>query len=148
MNIKGSSALVLGALCLTGCASVTRGVNEDVQIKVNPSNAKIRTSTGHACTGSCTINVPRKKTFTVTASAPGYQTEIIEVETRVGGKGAVALAGNAIVGGVIGIGVDAVSGAALDHYPNPVVINLERGRGSKRVIPKPKTKSEPVKPVS
>lgn len=36
------------------------------------------------------------------------------------------MAGNLLLGGIVGIGVDAVTGAALDHYPNPVNIALER----------------------
>jgi hypothetical protein len=134
-----------GCLMLQGCASVVRGVNEDVTIQVTPAHAEIRTSAGHACTGPCVVNVPRKKEFTVTASAPGYQTEVIDVDTRVSGKGAAGMAGNVIVGGVIGVGVDAVSGATLDHYPNPVIFHLERGSGSKKIQPAPST---PAKPAS
>ncbi len=114
-----------------------------MEIDVTPANAEIRTSAGHACTGSCVINVPRKKEFTVTASARGYQTEIVDVDTRVSGKGAAGMAGNAIIGGVIGVGVDAVSGATLDHYPNPVIITLDPGTGTKKVFSDP-----PQKPVA
>lgn len=32
--------------------------------------------------------------------------------------------GIVVVGGVIGVGVDAATGATLDHYPNPVIIRL------------------------
>jgi hypothetical protein len=126
LPIKGESmrtVLTAAAACcvvISGCASVVRGVNEDVAIEVTPANAEIRTSAGHACTGPCVINVPRKKEFTVTASAPGYQTETIDIDTRISGKGAAGMAGNVIIGGVIGVGVDAVSGATLDHYPKPV----------------------------
>lgn len=141
-------AAVAGSIALSGCASVVRGVNEDVAIQVTPANAEIRTSAGHACTGPCVINVPRKKEFTVTASAPGYQTETIAVETRVSGKGAAGMAGNVIIGGVVGVGVDAVSGATLDHYPNPVILNLEPGTGSKTVMPEPAVKPQATKPSS
>ncbi|ODN67823.1 hypothetical protein [Methylobrevis pamukkalensis] len=34
-------------------------------------------------------------------------------------------AGNIILGGVIGVGVDAVTGATLSHTPNPVIIALQ-----------------------
>ena len=135
-------------LALSGCASVVRGVNEDVAIEVTPANAEIRTSAGHACTGPCVINVPRKKEFTVTASAPGYQTETIDVDTRVSGKGAAGMAGNVIIGGVVGVGVDAVSGATLDHYPNPVIFSLEKGTGSKKVQSDPVRKPQTGEPVS
>ena len=142
------TASAAGCLVLSGCASVVRGVNEDVAIHVTPANAEIRTSAGHACTGPCVINVPRKKEFMVTASAPGYQTEVIDVDTRFSGKGAAGIAGNVIVGGVIGVGVDAVSGATLDHFPNPVILNLEPGSGTKKVMPAPKALPKPSEPVS
>jgi len=141
-------AATAGCLVLSGCASVVRGVNEDVRIEVTPANAEIRTSAGHACTGPCVVNVPRKKEFTVTASAPGYQTETIDVDTRVSGKGAAGMAGNVIIGGVVGVGVDAVSGATLDHYPNPVIFSLDKGTGSKKVQSDPEPKPIPNKPVS
>ena len=35
------------------------------------------------------------------------------------------MAGNVLVGGIIGVGVDAASGAALDLTPNPVVVTLQ-----------------------
>jgi hypothetical protein len=44
---------------------------------------------------------------------------------RDGQCAAGGFAGNVIIGGVIGMGVDAVSGATLDHYPNPATIVLE-----------------------
>ncbi len=133
------SYLVAGAvassLLLAGCGTVVRGTTEDIKIYVEPSNAKITSTTAHSCVGPCVINVPRKKEFTLTASAPGYQTQVIDVETRVSGKGAAGMAGNVLIGGVIGIGVDAATGATLDHYPNPVNFILERGTGTRKLTP-------------
>ncbi|MGO3927394.1 translation initiation factor 2, partial [Rhodopseudomonas pseudopalustris] len=34
-------------------------------------------------------------------------------------------AGNLLLGGVVGMGVDAATGAAMDHHPNPVVVTLQ-----------------------
>lgn len=116
----------LAALSLTGCGTVTRGTTEDVAINVTPDFAQVRTTNGKECTGSCTINVPRREAFQVTATAPGYRPETVNVTTRVAGAGAAAMAGNVLVGGVIGMGVDAATGAAFEHVPNPVVIDLER----------------------
>ena len=42
----------------------------------------------------------------------------------VGDLGATMAAGNVLVGGVIGMGVDAYNGAAYDHDPNPVAVTL------------------------
>jgi hypothetical protein len=68
--------------------------------------------------------VPRKDAFVATFSKEGYRQEQIHVGTRVSGGGGVALAGNAIFGGIIGVVVDASNGAQLDHDPNPVITHL------------------------
>jgi hypothetical protein len=39
--------------------------------------------------------------------------------------GAVGFAGNIVAGGLVGMGGDAVTGAAQDHKPNPVIVTLK-----------------------
>jgi len=115
----------LAAAALSGCATVTRGVTEEVRVEVDPPNALISTSIGHTCKGiPCRLEVSRKTEFSVTASAPGYLDETVFVSTAMSGGGAAGIAGNVLVGGVIGVGIDAVSGATLSHSPNPVLIAL------------------------
>ncbi|HET9615607.1 MAG TPA: hypothetical protein VFP74_00435 [Pseudolabrys sp.] len=60
----------------------------------------------------------------VTFSKPGYQDVTVPLKTKVAGAGAVGVAGNVIIGGAVGVVVDTASGAALDHYPNPLRVNL------------------------
>lgn len=125
MSIRIAAALV-AALSTCGCASVTRGTTEDVTIKSLPEDAVIRTSMGHQCPRSpCTVNVSRKTALVAYADREGYKPGSLEIKTQVGGGGAAGFAGNIIIGGVIGMGVDAISGATLDHWPNPATIVLE-----------------------
>lgn len=125
------ATVLVAALALSGCGSIVRGTGEDVVLNVSPSTADVRLSNGMTCTGSCVLNIPRKETFTVTASAPGYQSKTVAVGKKIEGGGAAGFAGNILVGGVIGMGVDAATGAAFDHYPNPVDLNLKPiGRGT------------------
>ncbi len=49
----------------------------------------------------------------------------MQVATRVAGAGVAGFAGNIVAGGIIGMGVDAASGATLEHHPNPVVAVLQ-----------------------
>ena len=49
----------------------------------------------------------------------------IRVTNRVSGSGGAAMAGNVLVGGIIGAGVDASTGAMLELVPNPVEVGLE-----------------------
>lgn len=113
------------ALGVSGCATITRGTTEEVRVEVDPPDATITTSTGMGCKGiPCKLSVSRKTSFTVTASKPGYKDESVFVDTVFSGGGAAGMAGNVLIGGVIGVGVDAASGATLNHQPNPVLIAL------------------------
>lgn len=91
-----------------------------------PADSSIRTSLGHSCPASpCVVKVARKTPFTAFAERPGYHPTSIEIKTKVAMDGGAAFAGNVLIGGAIGMGVDAVSGATLDHYPNPAVLVLQ-----------------------
>jgi hypothetical protein len=49
----------------------------------------------------------------------------MNVTHRTASSGAAGIAGNVLVGGIIGLGVDAATGARQDLVPNPVVLALE-----------------------
>ncbi len=97
--------LALAAAC-GGCASVTRGMTDQVQIVTNPASSDVRTSMGQACTSPCTLQFNRKDEFTVIASKPGYHSAEMAVTTRVAGGGVAGFAGNVLLGGVVGMAVD------------------------------------------
>src|ERR1700743_69942 len=90
-----------------GCASVTRGTTDQVQILSEPPGAEVHTSMGQVCTSPCTRQFNRKDEFTVTASKPGYHSAQMPVGTRVAAGGAAGFAGNILVGGVVGMAGEA-----------------------------------------
>ena len=112
--------VIFAASALAGCATVTRGTTSQMQIESDPPGAQVRTSLNHTCVTPCTLQVSRKDEFAVTFSLPGYRDEKIDVKTQIAGAGVAGFAGNVIVGGVVGMGVDAVTGSTLEHVPNPV----------------------------
>jgi hypothetical protein len=67
----------------------------------------------------------RKKEFDVTVTKAGYKPYTASITNQIGGKGGAALAGNVLVGGLIGLGVDAATGASKDLTPNPLKVTLE-----------------------
>lgn len=69
--------------------------------------------------------MPRKSEFIATLSMPGYEPATITVTNKVATAGGVAMAGNVLVGGLIGAGVDAGTGAMLDLTPNPAHVDLQ-----------------------
>jgi hypothetical protein len=85
----------------------------------------VRTSNGLGCVTPCSLTVKKNEEFIATFTKPGYKSQQVEVKTQLAGAGVAGVAGNVLVGGIIGIGVDAVTGAANEHYPNPVSVVLE-----------------------
>lgn len=115
-------AAVLAALSLSACATVTRGTKQTFKVVSTPSEADVELSTGEKCKTPCKLKLKRKKEFTVTVSKPGY----VPVKTDIQSKftGGVALAGNALIGGLIGGGVDASNGSLNSLKPNPLEVTL------------------------
>jgi hypothetical protein len=116
-------AVAVGPL-LGGCATITRGTTEALGIQSEPSGAKVELSTGQTCVTPCSLELKRKYEYRLTLQKDGFQDVAIAVEPHVAGSGAAGVAGNVLVGGIIGMGVDAASGAAMTLGPNPVHVHL------------------------
>ncbi|WP_375284958.1 hypothetical protein [Marinicauda pacifica] len=68
--------------------------------------------------------MPRRSEFVATVERDGYETVQVNVTHQVSGAGGAGMAGNVLVGGLIGVAVDAGTGAMNDLVPNPVVLTL------------------------
>lgn len=95
---------------------------------------------GPACITPCTAQVPRNQELVVTFTKEGYLPQMVMLKNQVAGAGAMGVAGNAIIGGAVGAVVDVGTGAALDHYPNPLKVVLEPIKKSAPAMPSPKNK--------
>jgi hypothetical protein len=133
-------------LTAVGCASVTRGTTDQLQILSSPQGAQAHTSMGYVCVTPCTLQANRKDEFTVTFSKPGFHSAVVAVKSQVGGAGAAGFAGNILIGGVVGMVADAATGATLEHVPNPVsvtLIALKKGETPTTI----KTAPQPTEPT-
>ncbi len=120
------AAILCAGSSLAACATVTRGSEDAWVINREPSGAKVETTNGHQCPATpCAIKLKRKSEFTATLTKPGYKPATVQVTHKTAGAGAAGVAGNVLVGGVIGLGVDLYSGASQDLVPNPVTVTLE-----------------------
>jgi hypothetical protein len=125
MRLVGIVAL---AAAVGGCASVTRGTTENISITSTPSGAEATISgldIPTACVTPCAIVAKRSADISVTFAKPGFETEVVTLTKEVPATGAAGFAGNVLAGGLIGMGVDAATGAAQDHKPNPVIVTMK-----------------------
>jgi hypothetical protein len=77
------------------------------------------------CLTPCAIVAKRSADISITFAKPGFETEVVTLTKEVPATGAAGFAGNILAGGLIGMGVDAATGAATDHKPNPVIVTLK-----------------------
>lgn len=121
-----AAALAAGCVALTACATITRGTQTNWEVKTSPSGASVKTSNGRSCAATpCTIRTSRKSVFTATISKPDYKPVDVQVSHEMSAGGGVALLGNFILGGVLGIVVDLVTGAPDDLTPEKVDLALQ-----------------------
>jgi len=120
-----AAGLVLLAGMGSGCATITRGRSEAWTVDSIPSGATVSLSNGERCETPCTLKLRRKYPFSVEVCKAGFHTVNTSVQSQVSGAGAAGMAGNVLVGGLIGAGVDAGTGATKDLRPNPLSIHLE-----------------------
>ena len=142
------------ALIGGGCASVSRGTSEQVAFDTAPSGAEVRVVIGGGeldqqglavppgtmgCVTPCVLQVKRADKMAVTITKAGFETEsfALNPEASAAGVGTAVLGNALLVGGIVGGVVDGLSGAMLDHCPNPVKIALRPLPGSARGRPAP-----------
>jgi len=123
---------ILGVLAacamLGGCASVARGTTETISVESTPPGAEAIISgldNPMTCMTPCAVVAKRNADISVTVQKSGYEPQVVQLTKEIPPAGAAGFAGNVLLGGLVGMGVDAVTGAATDHKPNPVIVTLQ-----------------------
>ncbi len=142
MKTLNAVAALAVALSLSACATVTRGTKQQFYIMSEPDGAAVTMTNGQTCTTPCQMKLKRKTEFELTVSKDGYKSITVPIESSVRGGGAVGVAGNVIVGGGIGIVIDATNGSMNDLRPNPlkVVLAGNESADASKVVPTQKPK--------
>lgn len=122
----GLAASVSACVLLGACASVTRGSTDAWEVSSDPIGAKVETTNGFGCEATpCAMRMKRKSQFVATVTKPGYKPATITVTHKTAKAGAAGMAGNVLIGGLIGVVVDSQTGATQDLTPNPAFVKLE-----------------------
>ena len=122
------TVLALAApLALSGCATITQGSKQTILFDTSPSGATCSIAREgnmlyHDFTTPTSLQVEKDKDdLVVTCEKEGYRKKVIHTNSSFEGW----TMGNLLLGGIIGLGVDAASGA-INEYPGQVLVNLEK----------------------
>ena len=125
MNSVPKLLFVAAMLCLGGCATVIKGSSQDILIDSDPQGASCELTRSGVILGQVNptpakFKVSRDKdALSVACNKAGYGTGRTTVESKFNG----ATFGNILLGGVIGVVVDASSGANYT-YPEQIMVVL------------------------
>jgi len=130
-------AVVIAALVLAGCATITKGTTQVVAIDtpgVAGATCTIQTQSGPQMVvtpGSVTLS-KGSNALPISCTKECYLTGSSIIPS---GTEAMA-AGNVLLGGVIGLGVDAASGA-MNKYPDMVTVAMIPDQACRQPAPPP-----------
>ena len=110
---------------LTSCASIIHGRRQEVTVSSNPTGVTVTDGVNSWVTPA-KISLPRKTAHMLTFFKPGYRPQIVRLERTVSG----AVFGNIIIPfGLVGWGIDAISGAQWKLLPEMVDVTMMPERG-------------------
>jgi hypothetical protein len=131
MKTTTGAALAGLAFLLSGCATVINGTSQEFALDSDPQGAQVTLTNGYSCVTPCQVELKRKNDLRADFTKEGYEPAYVLVQSRLGG----AMAGNILLGGVIGGVVDASNGATNYLYPEPLAVRLARlGSGEEAVL--------------
>ena len=125
MNVKLNGLLLSFVMMTTGCATLTKGTSQAVTVDTDPSGAMCtltRDAKPLAIVNPTPGSVPVEKaqgTIAVACTKQGF----LEVAGNLASEFQAMTFGNILFGGIIGVVVDAASGA-MHQYPDSVTITL------------------------
>jgi hypothetical protein len=113
---------VLTSACalLSGCATIGKGTAQVIPVSSDPMGARVTVDNSPAGTTPTTVTLSRKQNQMVMIEREHFAPENIAVTKSMCG----AVAGNIIAGGLIGWGVDAMTGAQYNLAPNTISVRL------------------------
>lgn len=147
MKLTAFAALAALGIAVSGCATIIDGTTQSVSVNTTPEQGASCTLVNSQGTwyvtspGSTTVH-KTKTDLDVTCTKQGYKPGHIVAASRFTGK----TAGNILAGGLIGVGVDAASGANFT-YDSPITVPLGE-RDATQVPTAPATTASNGKPTS
>lgn len=121
--MKNAVLIVVGfALVLSGsgCATIVSGRNQNIHVTSNPPGVRVKADTGVEVVTPGTLSLGRNKAHTLVAECDGSEPQQKELQCGMNGW----LLGNILVGGLIGIAVDLVSGSYGQLSPDTVYFDF------------------------
>ncbi len=119
--------LIASFLLTTGCATIVKGSDQTILFDTDPTGAicsimRDGETLYESFATPLSLSIEKDKDhLMITCNKDGYKEKIVNTDSEFEGMAF----GNLIFGGIIGVGIDAASGA-MNKYPTQIILPLER----------------------
>jgi len=107
----------------SGCATIVSGSKQNVKFSSNPSSASIFIDEVEVGKTPFEIKLARKSEHSVMVKLDGYQT----YQTNLTKQFNAWYVGNILIGGIIGLVIDPITGAMYNLSPNEINAQMSKG---------------------
>ena len=135
LNLVAIATIAFALSLCGGCASIVKGTTQAIPVASSPTGADVKLDGNRVGQTPMSVEAKRKTDHLLTIEKEGYQSESVAITRDIGG----AVFGNIIAGGLIGWGVDAISGAQWNLSPKTISISLKANTTA--VAPAPASQS-------
>lgn len=117
--------LLLGPL--VGCATITLGTSQEVMITSDPPGAQVLVLPGDVEEITpAEVELDKNNAYTILLRQPDFEPDRKYIDREYNTAAGAATFGNLLLGGLIGLMIDAGSGAMVQLVPTEVHFDLER----------------------
>jgi hypothetical protein len=117
------------AIGVAGCCTIIHGSSQEIAISSVPTNAQVTVDHQPAGQTPVTTRLSRKDGHTVQITLTGYEPFEMNLTRHTSGW----VWGNIVFGGLIGLAVDAMTGALYELKPDQVMGQLAQTHSSARI---------------
>jgi hypothetical protein len=127
--MTASRILAVAAACaVTGCGTILHGPRQLVPVQSAPTGATVTATPADAgpVTTPGSLDLERKNSYVLTFTSPGYSTATANLHPNIGTGTVIA---DVLLTGLVGVIVDAATGAWYGLVPENVTVTLNRTTG-------------------
>ncbi len=106
----------------TGCATIVHGSSQDVNVSSSPDDAEVWVDGARIGKTPTRLTLKRGESHLIKIQKEGFKDVMLKVDKQV----SAWIIGNVIFGGIIGCGIDFISGGAYDLKPDRLDVNLSK----------------------
>ncbi|MCX5885927.1 MAG: PEGA domain-containing protein [Proteobacteria bacterium] len=119
-------------LFTVGCATVMNGTSQDIGIASSPAGSEAYINPGNVkVITPGTVTLKRKNSYSIAFKKEGYEDGSATISSSASGW----MWGNIVLGGLIGLAIDLISGGGYKLEPNNVLVQLQNKFIQPEVVP-------------